>query len=142
MGSWVVRMNRRRIFERGFTFVEVLIALLVLNIIAVGFLSALVMSSNSALSSDEHTSAESLARSEMEYVQNSIYIMASWSYTMPPGAPPWDPTHTISPGYTSYLVNVSASPLRLVDDGIQRITIVITRGSRTLYTLENFKVSG
>jgi prepilin-type N-terminal cleavage/methylation domain-containing protein len=134
-------MKRQQEFEKGFTFIEVLIALLVLSVIAGGFLAALAMSSNTALRSDEHTSAESLARTEMEYVQNSIYVMASWAYSMPPGAPPWDATHTVPAGYLSYTVTVSASPLRLVDDGIQQITIVITREGRTIYTLKNFKVS-
>jgi prepilin-type N-terminal cleavage/methylation domain-containing protein len=137
------RMNPKanwRTQEAGFTFVEVLISLVILSIIATGFLSALAASSRSALRSEEHTSAESLARTEMEYVKNSIYVMASWTYTMPIGSPPWDATHTLPAGYNGYAVKVSAAPIRLVDDGIQSITIVVSRGGRAIFTLEDFKV--
>ncbi len=127
--------------ERGFTFVEVLIALVLLGIIAGGFLAALAASSRSTMSSDEHTSAESLARTEMEYVKNSIYVMASWAYALPEGTPPWDATHALPAGYTGYTVTVSAAPLRLVDDGIQRVSITVAKGGRNIYTLEDFRVS-
>jgi hypothetical protein len=67
--------------------------------------------------------------------------MASWTYTMPTGSPPWDATHTIPAGYAGYTVKVSAAPLRLVDDGIQNITIVVSKAGQSVFTLENFKVS-
>ena len=127
--------------ERGFTFIEVLAVLVILGTIAVGFLAALTAANNSTTISDERTTAESLARTEMEYVKDSIYVMASWNYDLPAVHPSWDVTHALPTGYTGYTVAVEAAPLRLVDDGIQSITVTVSFNSKALYTLEGYKVS-
>ena len=48
--------------SRGFTLVEVLIALAILGIVAVAFLSALATASTALILADERTTAESLTR--------------------------------------------------------------------------------
>jgi len=58
--------------ERGFTFVEVVIALAILGVIAAGFLMALATASKAIIIADERTTAESLARSQMEYVKKHL----------------------------------------------------------------------
>ena len=62
--------------ERGFTLIEVLIALGVLGIIAATFLTALAVSGNSVILTDEKATAESIARSQMEYIREQQYIDA------------------------------------------------------------------
>ena len=125
--------------QRGFTFIEVLIALVVLGIIAAAFLYALTTSSKGAALSDERTSAESLARTEMEYVKNSIYDNAPWQYQLPGTPPPWDNTYVLPSGYTGYSANVSASLVHATDDGLQLITVVVSHGSKTVFTLTGYK---
>ena len=56
--------------SRGFTLIEVLIALALMGIIAIAFLSGLSTSSMALIIADEHATAESLARSQMAYVKN------------------------------------------------------------------------
>jgi prepilin-type N-terminal cleavage/methylation domain-containing protein len=63
--------------SRGLTMIEVLIAIAILGIISIGFLSALATSSLSVALGDERTVAESLARRQMEYVKNQGYNPAS-----------------------------------------------------------------
>jgi prepilin-type N-terminal cleavage/methylation domain-containing protein len=135
-------MLRRLVRGReGFTFVEVLIALLVLAIISAAFMAALDTSSKSAQLSDVRTSAESLARTEMEYVKNSNYVPAFWDYTLPGGHPSWDGAHTLPDGYNGYTVHVAAQPLRPVDDYIQMVTVTVSFGGKVVYTLQTYKAA-
>lgn len=127
--------------EAGFTFIEVLVALAVLGIIAAAFMSALAMSSKSAALSHERTAAESLARTEMEYVRNSVYDVAPWQYQLPTTPPPWDTSHALPAGYSGYSVNVSASLVHATDDGLQLITVVVSHGTKTVFTVTGYKVN-
>ena len=128
--------------ERGFTLIEILIALVVLAVIATAFLYALAASSKSASLSDERTSAESLARTELEYVKNSVYIIAPWQYQLPGTPPTWDLVHTLptSPSdYSGYTVRVTSALVHATDDGLQLITVVVSHGGSTIYTLSSYK---
>ena len=62
--------------ERGISLIEVLIALAILGLVAVAFLSGLVTASRAIIIADERTTAESLARSQMEYVKSQEYRFA------------------------------------------------------------------
>ena len=59
--------------ERGIGLIEVLIALAILGIVAAAFLSGLATASKAIYIADVRTTAESLARSQMEYVKNQPY---------------------------------------------------------------------
>ncbi|GAI53421.1 unnamed protein product, partial [marine sediment metagenome] len=69
MIKWVSLKN-----EKGFSLVEVLIALAILGIIGVAILFGLATASTALIIADERATAESLARSQMEYVKNQGYI--------------------------------------------------------------------
>ena len=97
--------------QRGFTLIEVILAIALLGIIAVAFLSAMGTGSLSLFIADERATAESLARSQLEYVKNQWYKDAPWNSTV---------------NYNGYTVNVSADPLNTPDDGIQKITVVVS----------------
>ena len=127
--------------ERGFSLIEVCFATAILGIIAVGFLTGLADSTHSTGLSDERTMAESLARSEMEYVRDSIYVLANWEYELPLGYPSWDTGHTVPSGYEGYAVHVAAAPLHVIDDGIQSITVTVKRDEQAIFTLEGYKVT-
>jgi prepilin-type N-terminal cleavage/methylation domain-containing protein len=77
-----LRLNSqlRRAFQgrsRGFTFIEVLLAIAILGVISIAFMSALSTSSNVLIIADARTTAESLARRQMEYVKSQGYNPAS-----------------------------------------------------------------
>jgi len=168
-----VRLNSqaRKAFRgssRGFTLIEVVIAMLLLGIIGVAVLSSLSYASAVLISVDRRATAESLAKTQMESIKNQDYSIAPWAYTVTDSGrnssdPPdwWD---TGSPGnppllssnYVGYSVEVSAESLYdddhniLVD--IQQITVTVsydivrynttTRGSELIqkqFTLTDYK---
>jgi prepilin-type N-terminal cleavage/methylation domain-containing protein len=133
-------MHRLLRNERGFTFIEVIISVALVGIIAGGFLSALAVSSHNTEISDERTTAESLARTEMEYVRNSVYVMARWEYNLPDTRPSWDASHALPAGAEGYSIHVAASPLRMIDDGIQSIIVTVSHGGGVVFSLEDYKV--
>jgi len=119
--------------------IEVIIALGLLGVIGIAFLGALATASIGIIVSDERATAESLARSEIEYVKSQDYSSTPWSYELPSGTSPtgqfpewWDPTHTLPEGYVNYTALVAAEWLDPRedgddnDDGLQRITITVT----------------
>jgi prepilin-type N-terminal cleavage/methylation domain-containing protein len=67
--------------EKGFGIVEVLIAIALLAIISIAFFNALSTTSKALFTTDERATAESLAKSQMEYVKNQLF---SASYTPEP----------------------------------------------------------
>ena len=109
----------------GQNLMEVLIALAILGVVVVAFLSALATGSQAIIVADERTTAESLARSELEYVKNSAYDKIN----NPPQYAP-DPAIDIPDNY-----NIEMEAVRLDpeddgiedDDGIQKITVEVYR---------------
>ncbi len=67
-------MIKRLRKQRGFGLIEVIIALGLLGMIGIAFLGTLANASSAIILSDGRTTAESLARSEMEYVKSQEYI--------------------------------------------------------------------
>jgi prepilin-type N-terminal cleavage/methylation domain-containing protein len=141
--------------ERGFTMLEVVIAIGLLGIIAVSVLAALSTASAALIIADRKATAESLARTEMEYVKNQDYIDYSES-----GHEEYDKVG----GYTeNYNVDITVEPINPStyepylyieyesrfhqDDGIQFITVSVTYyilGSENKeverqYVLEDYK---
>jgi prepilin-type N-terminal cleavage/methylation domain-containing protein len=62
--------------QKGFTLLEVIIAIALLGVVAVAILSGLSTGSRAILVADERATAESLARSQMEYMKNLPYTAA------------------------------------------------------------------
>jgi type II secretion system protein I len=122
-------LNKLKSPQQGFTLIEVLVALAILGIIAAVFMYALASSSRSTSLSDERTLAESLARTEMEYEKSFGYVPAPWQKQVT----------TLPAGYADFSVSVSASLVHATDDGLQLITIVVSHGAKTVYTLTGYK---
>ena len=108
----------RKVFQgrsRGLTLVELVIAMAFIGIIAVALLGGLSNAIMSLVVADVRTTAESLARSEIEYLKQT-YDPAAANYTDP------DP-----PGYPGYAVEVHFKPL---GDGLQEITVFVSHKDR------------
>jgi len=125
-----IRLNRRvrKAFQggsRGFTLVEVMIAVALIGIIAIAFLSSLSTASTVLIIADERATAESLARSQMEYVKNQDK------------SPTYEPS--IPPAYeeADYSANITAD---LLKTGLQKITIIIAHDDEPLVILVGYKV--
>ncbi len=126
--------------EAGVSLIETVIALALLGLISAAFLSGLATGSKGTVIADEQATAESLVRSELEYIKNQAYIDYSdpghGSYTL-----------ITTPG--DYSVEVTVIPLDPVtglplgpdqDQGIQKITVTAKRNGNSVLTIADYKV--
>jgi prepilin-type N-terminal cleavage/methylation domain-containing protein len=139
--------------EKGFSLMEVALAIALLGVVAVAYLGALATGSRTIMMADERATAESLARTQIEYVRSQDYVGAPWDYTITsssfddPDKEGWwddDPPPLLSDDYATYTVIVSTVPLNgAVDNGIQVITVTIqnTVSGETgeIFTLEGYR---
>jgi len=125
----IKKFNILRNNEAGVTLIETLIALALLGIIAAAFLTGLSTASKAAFIADERATAESLARSQMEYVKTRPYE---------PDATKYSPAEIPSgKDYSGYSVMIDAEPSHAT--GIQKITVTIKHLDKQLITLEGYK---
>jgi prepilin-type N-terminal cleavage/methylation domain-containing protein len=146
--------------SRGFTLIEVLIALAILAIVAVAFLTALTTASTALILADERTTAESLTRAQLEYVKSQPYnsTAAEASYRkIPPEVIPED--YVIKglgeDGYVSYPpVNYAGETNELLgvawnstngtaaenNTGLQIVTVIIYHDGTRVLTTTTYKV--
>lgn len=128
--------------EQGISLIEVLVALAIIGIVAVGFLSAMTTSSRAAVKADQMDTARSLAQSVMEYIK--VQKFAS-TYTLPSTIFVEDSNEFLDyPGYTVGAVHTDA--WRIVpstpasrDSLIQTITVNISFNGKVITTLEDCK---
>ena len=77
---------------RGFTLIEVLVALGIFGMVGVAFMLALQGGWNAARISDEQLTAENLARVQLEYIRSEPYfdpgLYGGVPYAIPPGSDP------------------------------------------------------
>ncbi len=108
---------------------NILMALAIIAIIAVAFVSALASAAKATSIDKERTMAESLARSELEYIKNSTY---SSSYDV-------DSSITMPSGWTIDPPVVSSVPAR--GSGIQQVVVSVIRNGREIISLTDYKVN-
>ena len=113
------------------TLIETIVAVAILAAISVVFLGGLVVSSKGTLESDEQSTAESIARCQMEWVQGLTYVEEATQYT-PAVLDNFN-------DYGGYTANISAEPLHSPDDGIQKITVTVQRNGNWVMSLEGYK---
>jgi hypothetical protein len=111
---------------------ETAIAMAILGAVSVSFLNGLVTTSRSVFITDEHSTAESLAEGQMEYVKNASYSYNATSYSMAPVPAGSD--------YVNYSALITAEPVNTPDDGIQKITVYVQRSGKDVFHLEGYKV--
>ncbi len=117
--------------QRGVSLLETLVALSILSVIGVTFINGLVTVSKANFTADEQTTAESLARSQIEWAKNADYVEEATQYSPAPIPDGGD--------HVDYSVVITASPLRNPDDGLQRITVTIKHFDKTIIELESYK---
>ena len=117
--------------QTGMTLIETIVAIAILGAISVVFLGGLVVSSKGTLEADEQSTAESVARCQMEWVRGLTYVDNATQYT-PAVLDNFD-------DYEGYSANVSAEPLNSPDDGIQKITITVLHNGKRVMSLEGYK---
>jgi prepilin-type N-terminal cleavage/methylation domain-containing protein len=117
--------------QRGFSLLETLVALAILGAIAVTFLNGVNTAIKTTAVADEHTTAESLAQSQMEWVKRVEYVEEAAAYN--PASLPG------SSDYQDYSVTVTSEPLFDPDAGLQKITVTVKHNGEAVFTLEGYK---
>jgi prepilin-type N-terminal cleavage/methylation domain-containing protein len=140
--------------EKGFTLIEVLMALALLGLIATAFIMAISTATKAIYIADEMTTAESLARSQMEFIKEQQYNMAPHD-----GETAYDEIPILdNPNYSIWSVDrygevvPSATEVIAVpwdnatgqpspdDVGLQKVTIIVMHHNYEVFTLEDYKV--
>lgn len=122
--------------QKGFSLIENLVAMTVLGIIGLTLLSGLALAARSNIIANEITTAEALAKSQMDYVQSLPYDRF--------GNPP---SYARISGHTDYDIDISAVRLDPnnvgdgADYGVQQITVTVSRAGKTITTLTDYKVN-
>jgi prepilin-type N-terminal cleavage/methylation domain-containing protein len=127
----------------GISLIEVLIALALLGAVAGAFLGGVAMAYKADIIAGERTNAESLTRSELEYVKSQPFSLpcpdSPWSYQasstigQSSNQPSWWDSanpHTLPDEYQGYSVVVSAEGCDANadgtnDEGIWKITVEV-----------------
>ena len=127
----------KRIFskkEKGFSLIEVVIAMLILGIVAAALLSGLATASRAIYIADERATAESLARDQMESVKKQAYLVGGAYDIIDPTSPEY--------GYpATYSITLTANPLAGALGGIQEITVTVSHHGDPKFTLVDYKVN-
>ena len=116
--------------ETGMTVIETLIAMVILGLVVSAFLGSLATASKTTGISNERAIAESLVRSEIEYVKNCTYQYLASEY-------PLNPDLSVPTGWT-----VPPATVELVhgsDDGIQKVTITAEHNGEAVLSVEIYK---
>jgi type II secretory pathway pseudopilin PulG len=123
--------------ERGDIFIEVIIALAIIGLVAVGVLVGLAAAAKSNIISDEQTTGESLARAQIEYIQQQPYDSGNTT-------PFYNVLSSLPTGYS--IITPMATRLDPKgdgtgnDDGLQKITVSVQHKGETIFVLEDYKV--
>lgn len=115
--------------QKGFTLLEVLVAVAIVGITAVFFFMGFTTSSKSTFIIDERETAKNLAESQLENVKDQDYAV---SYNASSG---------LLDEYPGYSANISVSAVASRDGNIQKITVTITHQGKEVTSLEGYKVN-
>lgn len=121
--------------SRGFSLIEVVIAIALLGIIGLSILTALSTASLTLVIADQRATAESLAESQIEFAKNHGYDPAE-----PGGVGTYDPITDVPDGYSISSMGREGETPGVVgvpwdsgnntavyeDNGLQRIKVIVT----------------
>jgi prepilin-type N-terminal cleavage/methylation domain-containing protein len=118
--------------QKGFGLVEILVALAILGVTAVGYMSALATSTKTAVKTDQMDTGRAIAQTVMEYVKKQSFSPAGSYYNQT------DIDDMLS-GYPGYTVNINATAAPERDTYIQKVTVTVYHTGQTVTTLEDCK---
>lgn len=113
--------------ETGLTLIESLMTIAIIGVALVAFVVALSTGALAVSESDQEVTAQSLARTQMEYIKG---------YPYDPGATTYPTISTTD----NYSISVAVTSVPDADDNIQKVTATISRDAEVLLTVEDYKV--
>jgi len=130
--------------QKGFALIEILVALALMGITAVGLLSGLATTFRAGTISQERVVAESLAKSQWEHIRAQDYILTA-DYDPDDPEKRYQliaiPDDLVVKGYD---VEIGTPATIISPDGgefeLQSITVVINCDSKQLLTISDYRV--
>ena len=137
-------LNKRRLTKlidirsnTGYSLIETLIAVVILGVIGIAVFTGLSTAASANIVSDEQTTAGSIARRQIESIQQQAYD----SINNPP-------VYTLITDLPAGYSIVTPVVTRLDpknngtgnDDGLQEISVTVMHGTKTVLTLVDYKV--
>jgi prepilin-type N-terminal cleavage/methylation domain-containing protein len=106
--------------QKGFSLLEVMIALAIIGAVAAGFLSAMSGASRGAIKIDQIDTARALAEGQMEFVKNHVFAS---SYSPDPTM--YDSANNRFINYPGYSATINAVTAAERNASVQKITVTI-----------------
>jgi len=130
--------------QKGFTLVEVVIAIMLLGLMTAAIFTGLSTASVAVFRNDMRQTAQNVAESELELVKNQPFVVGATTYNLPsiPNSPSGY-TVTISAQDWTQNDNVDYDAVATLNrTNIQKITVQIffKNGTIPIYTLVGYKV--
>jgi prepilin-type N-terminal cleavage/methylation domain-containing protein len=122
--------------ERGLTLIEVLLALSILAAVSTTFLLGMTTSSRAVMINKEQITAESLAKSQMEYIKRQDYRVDLQYNKITLSQDEIDAGYDIE--FAVERLNPRGDGTDN-DDALQKITITVTHNGEATFTLEGYK---
>ena len=114
--------------EKGVALVESLIAVAIMGTAVITLIISLATGSIAIRETDKEVVAQSLARTQLEYIKGYTYDPDATTY----------PTVSTPPGYT---ISVGVSSTPDADPDIQKVTANISREGTLILAIEDYKVN-
>jgi len=111
--------------QRGYMLIEVLVAVAIVGVVAVAFLSALTSGYLALVLADENTVAESLTRTEFERIRQATYPVSG---------------HGPEEALPGYWITAIVSDVDETDSPIQLVTVEVSHDGELLLTTATYKV--
>ena len=124
--------------QAGFSLIEVILAIGLVSIFSLSIPSALSGTSRATITTNKHITAESIARSQMDYIQNQPYdsVNATPVYSLIPDIP--DSYSIVTPMAARLDPRGDGTDN---DDGLQEITVTVKQNGKIIFTLIDHKLN-
>jgi prepilin-type N-terminal cleavage/methylation domain-containing protein len=134
--------------ERGFTLIEVIVAMGIMAAVIIIFLIAMATTGKALLIAQEHTIAESLGRSQMEYIKDQGYQSGNYELidlTDYPNFSIWSVSGWDGGGEALAVAGAVGIEWDMDNNtaatgvtGLQRVILLIKHGDKDVLTLEGY----
>jgi prepilin-type N-terminal cleavage/methylation domain-containing protein len=116
--------------QKGISLIEVLVALAILSLVGLAYISSLSTSSKALFITDEQQTARNIAEMQLEDIRSSNYSLSGY-----------EPMASIASNYPGYSVVITPDLPREPFINIQRIEVTVFHDDKELYTLVTYKES-
>jgi prepilin-type N-terminal cleavage/methylation domain-containing protein len=126
--------------ESGLTLIEVLVALSILSVVSVIYIAAMYSGYKGLGVAEDHSIAESLARTQLEEINNEPYdFTAPYQYTKITIPTQYQGLYDITTPINGTLINPVTGSVSGTDLGMQMVTVIVTRNGTQVLQVQAYK---